>query len=312
MKKYIYFIIALTAVLLLFGCSYAKIPGHGNGSNLVNEGNSLYPTSSDKLLSPAPSAEPLEIIPLQSYDNDSTLINPDAKKYIDNYSGYNKAEPLKVPLYSYESLLELGWDDEEELEKNYCVLLGNDYNYGLIKHPNFSLRLGELLTRIPEGAIRIMPSSNTGYVMHDTENGVRLFHFFQSNEGKPGSADPIIGIPALMCTKLSYSDYSSVRVGAELRSLTSIDPAMDAYADHFYGPFLKLQKGIINQYIDSHKDNGSPIALISILEDGALKIGLDYINGKFVVDTIEFSENFTLECYGGEICYRIAPVDYVE
>ena len=264
------------------------------------------------MLSPAPSAEPLEIIPLQSYDNDSTLINPDAKKYIDNYSGYNKAEPLKVPLYSYESLLELGWDDEEELEKNYCVLLGNDYNYGLIKHPNFSLRLGELLTRIPEGAIRIMPSSNTGYVMHDTENGVRLFHFFQSNEEKPSSADPIIGIPALMCTKLSYSDYSSVRVGAELRSLTSIDPAMDAYADHFYGPFLKLQKGIINQYIDSHKDNGSPIALISILEDGALKIGLDYINGKFVVDTIEFSENFTLECYGGEICYRIAPVDYVE
>ena len=73
-----------------------------------------------------------------------------------------------------------------------------------------------------------------------------------------------------------------------------------------------MQKGIINQYIDSHKDNGSPIALISILEDGALKIGLDYINGKFVVDTIEFSENFTLECYGGEICYRIAPVDYVE
>ena len=79
MKKYIYFIIALTAVLLLFGCSYAKIPGHGNGSNLVNEGNSLYPTSSDKLFSPAPSAEPLKIIPLQSYDNDSTLINPDAK-----------------------------------------------------------------------------------------------------------------------------------------------------------------------------------------------------------------------------------------
>lgn len=156
-----------------------KIPGHGNGSNLVNEGNSLCPTSSDKLLSPAPSAEPLKIIPLQSYDNDSTLINPDAKKYIDNYSGYNKAEPLEVPLYSYESLLELGWDDDDELEKNYCVLLGNDYNYGLIKHPNFSLRLGELLTRIPEGAIRIMPSSNTGYVMHDTENGVRLFHFFR-------------------------------------------------------------------------------------------------------------------------------------
>ena len=68
----------------------------------------------------------------------------------------------------------------------------------------------------------------------------------------------------------------------------------------------------IESNVIARRENGYPLQTISVLSDGALKITYDYVNGKFVVDTIEFSENFTLECYGGEICYRIAPVDYVE
>ena len=87
---------------------------------------------------------------------------------------------------------------------------------------------------------------------------------------------------------------------------------METYADYFYGPFLHEFGNDVKPMLDSRKEHGLPLSTVSILSDGALKIGLDYIDGKFVVDTIEFSENFTLECYGGEICYRIAPVDYVE
>ncbi len=259
---------------------------------------------------PEPTKEVLKIVEFREYDI-SGFINPNAYKYLKTNSTDDKTEKLNVPVYDHENLFFLcesygGTSDDR------VILLGNDYSYGIIEMPIGATSLAFILTRVPEGAIRVMPENDVGYVMYDTDEGVRLYHFFEISEGKVNRSSRITGYAALMSEKLSYSDYKGIKKGDELRSLASIDPAMETYADYFYGPYLHVFGDDVKPMLESNKEHGLLLSTVSILSDGALKISLGYVNGKFVVDTIEFSENFTLECYGGEICYRIAPVDYVE
>ena len=306
------FCIMIAICTIITGCnaSTGKLPITSNDSNaehgLNNPANTPAPT-------PTP-AELLTIIPKQNYKNGSTLINPDAKIYIKNYPKYENVKALDVPIYDHNNLFNLSWNSDEEFSDQAVVKLGLDNNYFIITSPNASMGLGYLVTRLPKGAIRVMPNNN-GYVMYDTNEGVRLYHYFSTEDGHATGSSRIIGLPAIMSRTLSYSDFEGIKKGDELRSLSSIDPAMNTYADYFYTSLSHLCKGNgggMEAYVESKKNAGFPLSTLSILEDGALKIGLEYKNGKFVVDTIEFSENFTLECYGGEICYRIAPVDYVE
>ena len=265
---------------------------------------------------PEPTKEVLKIAEFRVYDG-SGFINPNADKYLEMNSTDNKTEKLNVPVYDHENLFFLYYESYEgpsDDRGDWVILLGTDYSYNIIEMPVGATSLARILTRVPEGAIRVMPENDIGYVMYDTDGGVRLYHFFEIDNGKVNRSSRITGYAALMSEKLSYSDYKGIKKGDELRSLASIDPAMETYADYFYGPFLHDfdDDNDLKSMLNGRKEYGLPVSTVSILSDGALKIGLDYIDGKFVVDTIEFSENFTLECYGGEICYRIAPVDYVE
>ena len=262
---------------------------------------------------PEPIKEVLEVVKFKEYYGYGG-INPAMYKYIEDYPANSKTEALDIPVYDYNSMFFLSYEDfgRDQLEDNWIICLGTDRTYTNIEQSIGTRSLAALLTRLPHGAIRLMPENDIGYVMYDTDKGVRLYFFFDIYEGKANQSSCITAYAALMSEKLSYSDYKGIKKGDELRSLASIDPAMEAYADYFYGPFTYSFTDTIKSMLDFRKEKGLPLSTVSILSDGALKIGLDYINGKFVVDTIEFSENFTLECYGGEICYRIAPVDYVE
>ena len=263
---------------------------------------------------PQPTPEVLSLIPQKSYDDKFGFINPEALLYIKNYYEASKAEALDVPLYKYEDIILGNAESEDESIKYGFLYMGLDNSYGAIKTGNGALRLQRLLTRMPYGAIRCMGTTGVGYVMYDTDQGQRIYVFFSTDDGKPVSGSPVIGAIAIMQDKLEYNDFSGVKKGDEIRSLASIDPAMNAYADYFYGPMIEIfNRGSgTESNVEARRESGYPLQTISILSDGALKITYDYVNDKFVVDTIEFSENFTLECYGGEICYRIAPVDYVE
>ena len=261
-----------------------------------------------------PTPEPYEDVLLIKSMTEDTDFNF-ADKYVKQYPYLSKNQKLNIPIYSHDNLFFLYYKNYDGIsgdQGDWVIHLGTDYSYNIIEMPVGTKSLAFILTRAPEGAIRLMPENNIGYVMYDTDKEVRLYHFFELSEGKAHGSSSITGYAALMSEKLSYSDYKGIKKGDELRSLASIDPAMETYADYFYGPFLHEFGNDVKPMLDSRKEHGLPLSTVSILSDGALKIGLDYVNGKFVVDTIEFSENFTLECYGGEICYRIAPVDYVE
>ncbi len=307
-------------------CCLVLLAGSAGCNSPTNESPALTPTSDTPTQTesgsnvnadeptPEPTKELLKIADFKEYDA-SGFINPNAFKYLETNSTDNKAEKLNVPVYDHENLFFLYYESYEGPSGDrgdWVIHLGADYSYNIIEMPVGVTPLAFILTRVPEGAIRIMPENDNGYVMYDTNEGVRLYHFFEIYEGKVHRSSRITGYAALMSKKLSYSDYKGIKKGDELRSLAQIDPAMETYADYFYGPFLHEFGDDTKPMLESRKKHGTPLSTVSILSDGALKIGLDYVNGKFVVDTIEFSENFTLECYGGDICYRIAPVDYVE
>ncbi len=260
---------------------------------------------------PQPTPEVLSLLPRKSY-GDSGAINPEAKQYISDHHEASKSQPLDVPVYNYNDIFLGNGTDDDSLKYGFLIF-GLDYTNGAIERRNTTLKLQRLLTRMPYGAIRCMGTTGVGYVMYDTDQDQRIYVFFSTDDGKPVGGSPVIGAIAIMQDKLEYNDFSGVKKGDEIRSLASIDPAMNAYTDYLYGPMTRrFSESDLELYVIANRENGYPLQTVSILSDGALKIGLDYVNDKFVVDTIEFSENFTLECYGGEICYRIAPVDYVE
>ena len=261
---------------------------------------------------PQPTVKVAHLLPEELYG--VGFINPEADKYILSHHEVNKSQSLDVPVYKYDDMFLVNANTDNDSLKYGFLKFGLDYTNGAIERGNFATRLDYLLTRMPYGAIRCMGATGVGYVMYDTDQDQRIYVYFRTEEGKPASGSPVIGAIAIMQEQLKYNNFSGVKKGDEIRSLASIDPAMNAYADYFYGPMVEIfnsGSGIESNVI-ARRENGYPLQTISVLSDGALKITYDYINGKFVVDTIEFSENFTLECYGGEICYRIAPVDYVE
>ncbi len=261
---------------------------------------------------PQPTVKVAHLLPEELYG--VGFINPEADKYILSHHEVNKSQSLDVPVYKYDDMFLVNANTDNDSLKYGFLKFGLDYTNGAIERGNFATRLDYLLTRMPNGAIRCMGTTGVGYVMYDTDQDQRIYVYFRTEEGKPASGSPVIGAIAIMQEQLKYNNFSGVKKGDEIRSLASIDPAMNAYADYFYGPMVEIfnsGSGIESNVI-ARRENGYPLQTISVLSDGALKITYDYINGKFVVDTIEFSENFTLECYGGEICYRIAPVDYVE
>ena len=260
---------------------------------------------------PQPTVKVASLLPEELYG--VGFINPEADKYILNHYEVNKSQPLDVPVYNYNDIF-LGNDIDDDSLKYGFLIFGLDYTNGVIERGNFATRLNYLFTRMPYGAIRCMGTTGVGYVMYDTDQDQRIYVFFSTDDGKPVGGSPVIGAIAIMQDKLEYNDFSGVKKGDEIRSLASIDPAMNAYADYFYGPMIEIfNRGSgTESNVEARRESGYPLQTISILSDGALKITYDYVNDKFVVDTIEFSENFTLECYGGEICYRIAPVDYVK
>ena len=217
------FCMLISICIIIAGCnaSTGKLPATSDDSNAAHGLNNPANTPATM---PAP--ELLTIVPELSYKNGSTLINPDAKIYIKNYPKYENVKALDVPIYDHNNLFNLSWNSDEEFSDQAVVKLGLDNNYFIITSPNASMGLGYLVTRLPKGAIRVMPNNN-GYVMYDTNEGVRLYHYFSTEDGHATGSSRIIGLPAIMSRTLSYSDFEGIKKGDELRSLSSIDPAMN-------------------------------------------------------------------------------------
>ena len=207
---------------------------------------------------------------------------------------------LNVPVYWQDALI---YSNPEE--DSLTISFGRDYGYSTAEHPDYGVGIvHDILYRLPTDAIRVMNSGDYIYFMYDTDQGQRVYLFSNRFKDRKDKYYGLLsGLPVIMEKALTYKDYAGVEKGMEISDLAQIDPVMATYSDFFYDTFS-------SKHPASWKKYGIPVTTISILKDGALKITFDYIDEKFVVDTIEFSEDFTFEGYYETICYRIAEVDY--
>ena len=299
-KRAVRLLMMTLCACLLMGCAAtgpATSPDASPSSGIGNMGNAGKETKSPDA---TPEATPLSRNPDKTND-DMPLSFPDEIQAKINLAAQKDAErALNIPVYWQDSII---YDNPNE--DSLTVSFGRDYGYATAERPDYGVGIVyRVLYRLPTDAIRVMNSGDYIYFMYDTDQGQRVYLFSNRLDGREDKYyGRLSGLPVIMEKKLSYKDYAGVEKGMEISDLAQIDPVMATYSDYFYDTFLSMNP-------ETWKKYGIPVTTISILKDGALKITFDYIDEKFVVDTIEFSEDFTFEGYYETICYRIAEVDY--
>lgn len=200
--------------------------------------------------------------------------------------------PLEVPVYR-EAVL--------TTESEGCFSLGMDNGF----YRNFGLQLAffERLQMIfPSEAIRRTADGGSVYVMYDTDAGGRLYVFFSGEKNNYMVED---GFPILMKKRLTHADFAGLAVGDGIGDVERIDPAASVYKSWF---------GRLNDTaITNWTALGAPPTSVHLLTDGILKIEYrgDPALG-YAITSIIYDEDFILDGFDGETCYRIDPADYAQ
>ena len=227
----------------------------------------------------------------------------------------------EIPIYKYDEILFLDYaekmvsDNDRGAWNNFAVKLTTDHSY-VQSNPNIQRwKLCMLAMFLQGGALRENPKyTSNAYMMYDTDKGHRIYFFFE----KVHEVGRWIrsGTAAIMLEKVSFEAYKPLlKEGVDIDTLIEADPAMKAWSDHLYGPLSAwMTKGgkTVNEALEIiGKKNGQRLTSAVILTDGMLFITWDYVDGKFVVDTYEYREDFIYDAYGIQVCYKINEEDYV-
>ncbi|MBS7307001.1 MAG: hypothetical protein KIG43_02865, partial [Eubacteriales bacterium] len=121
-----------------------------------------------------------------------------------------------IPLYSYESALNLNFISEADSEKGkratYSAHIIYDWTHPYV-HLQKAMHVRSVLYSMPYGAIKYDADTNTGYMMYDLDNGMRLYHMLKyMGESDIQSATmtqyleiEVLGNPAMMAKKTSFA-----------------------------------------------------------------------------------------------------------
>lgn len=241
---------------------------------------------------PVETSQPLSI---KQYEGDEFYENyVDSKEFLARYLTKNESE-LNVPVYWYDDLI-------NKTGRLYC----RDFDYETLNSPNTGgNNISRILTLLPTKAARCTDGGKYMYLMYDTDKGQRLFLFSNAYGDNPNEFLFLSGVAVLMQERLSYSSFLSVKKGDSIDSLIEIDPAMEIYSEY-------LHKNYSKDNLDRLRDAYGPPVTVSILTDGAVKITYEYRDGEFLVDTVEYNEDYILSGRAEPVCYRIAETDYVD
>ena len=231
----------------------------------------------------------------------------------------------EIPIYKYDEILFLDYAEKMVSDNdrrawdgawdNFAVKLTTDHSY-VQSNPNIQLwELCMLAMFLQGGALRENPKyTSNAYMMYDTDKGHRIYFFFE----KVHEVGRWIrsGTAAIMLEKVSFEAYKPLlKEGVDVDTLVQADPAMKAWSDHLCGPILGYitseGKGDPYRWQTYSKGIGQRLTSAVILTDGMLFITWDYVDGKFVVDTYEYREDFIYDAYGIQVCYKINEEDYV-
>ena len=241
-----------------------------------------------------------------------------------------------IPLYSYENVMNLNYislDDKHNGAYAHITYIIFDWTHPYVYVYKYRKQVMDLLDTMPDAAIVYDADTNTGYMMYDLDNGMRLYHMLKyMGESDIQSATmtqyleiEVLGNPAMMAKKTSFAEFDGVlKDGATITELADVDPVFNAYIDYmrkgYFYSYLNteyadeegnIKEGAYERFIESNRDYDRPVSSVLILTDGVLKIYWDYDGNDYVVGRYEFREDFIMESFGIEVSYKIEDRYYV-
>ena len=199
-----------------------------------------------------------------------------------------KAENSRIGLYAEQELL-FGQD---------YVSLGNDVGYSA-KLAMRNCYLENVVREFPEAGVRDM--GDYVYLMYDTDKQNRLYLYYPKREGQLLFNN---GYPILMRKTLAYEQYTILSVGDSIQKVGQIDPVIPLYIQKF--------DKATDAALELTRKEGIYLTSVHLLSDGILKIEYERTKEKdYVIHSLVFRDDFTLDGFDGKTCYRILKEDYV-
>ena len=163
---------------------------------------------------------------------------------------------------------------------------------------------GAIMAAYPTSAIRRRDDDSV-YTIYDTDTGYRLYLQFSSENEY---VTPV-GFPLVVKEKLSYADFSELKIGDSIEQVEKIDSLAGLYKKELIDVFNVNSKGA-----EGFAEMGYPYTSIHYLNDGILKIEYTVLEDKYIViSDMEYNKDYQLVSANGKtINYKIADIDLPE
>lgn len=160
---------------------------------------------------------------------------------------------------------------------------------------------GAIMAAYPTSAIRHRDDDSV-YTIYDTDTGYRFYLLFS---GENEYVIPV-GFPLVVKEKLSYADFSELKIGDSIEQVEKIDSIAGLYKKELTDVFNANSKGA-----EGFAKMGYPYTSIHYFNDGILKIEYTVLEDKYIViSDMEFNKDYQLVSANGKtVNYKIADAD---
>ena len=203
----------------------------------------------------------------------------------------SEADNTNIPVYfEYDILYDAG--ESFELNRDSCLYDG----FGAMQNSADSL-----FAKYPTNAI-VKRADGDVYTVYETDTGYRLYLYFRQENDYMTTT----GFPVLIKEKLSYEDFSSLKMGDTIEKVEAIDMA------------ASLQKKTPLDYWNldpvsaaGFAEDGYPVTTVHYLTDGFMKIEYEMKEDRsLVISDIVYAKDYTLtNPWGEELNYKINDAD---
>ena len=222
------------------------------------------------------------------WESFSTILAKEEKQMNGNISDDD------IPVYYEEELL---------FNTNGMFYLNRDACFGEGKSARVN-DSGAIMAAYPTSAIRHRDDDSV-YTIYDTDTGYRLYLLFSSENEY---VTPV-GFPLVVKEKLSYADFSELKIGDSIEQVEKIDSVAGLIKKELIDVFNVDFKGAA-----ARAERGYPCTSIHYLTDGILKIEYTVLEDKYIViSDMEFNKDYQLISANGKtVNYKIMDIDLPE
>jgi hypothetical protein len=205
-----------------------------------------------------------------------------------------KSSDADIPVYYEEELL-FNTNGMFYLNRDACFYEGTN------ARQNDS---SAIMAAYPTSAIRHRDDDSV-YTIYDTDTGYRLYLLFSSENEY---VTPV-GFPLVVKEKLSYADFSELKIGDSIEQVEKIDSVAGLHKKELIDVFNVNSKGA-----EGFAEMGYPYTSIHYLTDGILKIEYTMLEDKYIViSDMEFNKDYQLISANGKtVNYKIMDIDLPE